>query len=251
MELAREALVLDPRDPLDVRGPLVDERLELAAADEPKRQLGERACGREHRLETVQRDQLADEQHGERLRRRPAGAEDPLLRADEGNLDLLARQPAELGQVVGVRARVGDHEIGPSERMPVDARKRTCGDRAGLEAPAVGDEGVRERDERVEDHRTSMRGASGRGQIEVAGVADDQRVEVGRRPPKQLQLGEPEPNRGAGTGAPVVPAPLPDRHVPLLDVHPRAPQAGDHLRVARVVPLVGPEVEDAHALPGG
>ena len=63
--------------------------------------------------------------------------------------------------------------------------------RSRAEAPAVGDEGVRERDERVEDHRTPTRGTPGRGQVEVAGVADDQRVEVSGRPAEEAQLGEP------------------------------------------------------------
>ena len=41
--------------------------------------------------------------------------------------------------------------------------------------------------------------------------------------------------------------PLPDPHVALVDLDARPPKARDHLRVARVVALVRPEVENSHA----
>ena len=66
-ELAGEALVVDPRDPLDVGGAIREQRLELARADDPKGDVRSEPRRREDRLEPVQRDQLSDEQAGERL----------------------------------------------------------------------------------------------------------------------------------------------------------------------------------------
>jgi hypothetical protein len=221
VELIRELFVVDPGDPVHVRRTLAHERLELAAADEAEAQLGSRAGSGQHGLDTVERDELADEQDRERLGGRPAGLEDALLGADEGDLDPLAREPCELGQMVGARLRVRHDEIGRPKCAAVDRREHPCPSRAGTEATAVGDERVGERDEWVEDHRSPPRRASGREQVEVPGVADEDRIEVGRGPAQQLELGETEPRRGFGSRAPVVAASLPDRDVPLADLDPR------------------------------
>ena len=97
---------------LDVRGSLAEQALELAAADDAEAKLGRGAGRGEDRLEAVQRDQLADEERSERLLGRPAGPEEPLLRADEADLDALGREAGELGEMVGVGTRVGDDEVG-------------------------------------------------------------------------------------------------------------------------------------------
>src|SRR6266545_1613796 len=97
MQLVGQPLVLDPRHPLDVGRAPLEQRLELAAADDAERELGRESRRLEHGLEPVQRNQLADEDRGERRLHLPAGTEDALLRADEAHLDApraeLAKEP--------------------------------------------------------------------------------------------------------------------------------------------------------------
>src|SRR5262249_31358299 len=73
VELVRNALVVDPPDPLDIWWEVLESVLELAAADEAEWYLGGRAGRGDYRLDSVERDQLADEQARERLARGPAG----------------------------------------------------------------------------------------------------------------------------------------------------------------------------------
>ena len=119
-----------------------------------------------------------------------------------------------------------------------------AGKRAGPEARAVGDERVRERDERVEEHGRAASRALRRGQVEVAGVADDHGVVALARPTEQAKLRAREPQRRRRARAPRVARSLPHGLVPLDDLDACAAQARDHLRVARVVALVRSEVED-------
>ena len=170
MELIREPFVLDPRDPVR------RSRAESCTRDSswplptsPELQLGRRARGGEDGLDAVQRDQLADEQDHERLGGRPAGPEDPLLGPDVcGPRRARARDlPARPG---GRRSRVCPRRrdrprAARADRRAASARAAT---RAGAEAAAVGDEGVGERDERVEDHRSPSCGALGGRQVEMS-----------------------------------------------------------------------------------
>ena len=73
LDLLRQPLVVDPLDPLDVLRPVEQQRIELSAADDPERNLRREPCSREDCLEPVQRDQLADEERVEGLRRLPPG----------------------------------------------------------------------------------------------------------------------------------------------------------------------------------
>ena len=135
-----------------------------------------------------------------------------------------------------------------AQRMPVEARERARRRATRTEAPAVGDERVRERDERVEDDRPPARGAASRRKVEVPRVADDRRRRSrlrGRRSSRTSASGEPRGRTGAGAPVLTPPSQTP-RAAPHLD--PGAAQARDHLRVSRVVTLVGAEVEDAHAI---
>ena len=194
----------------------------------------------------MERDQLAHEQRLERRLGFPARAEDALLGADEADREPVAGELCTLGEELGVGRRVGDHAIGCAKRAPVDRRERTPGERTGREAPPVVDEGVEERDERVEDDRPAA-GRIPRGcQVEVPRVADDERVELMYRPPEQAHLGEREPGRRHGACAPFVGASFPDRDMPLEHADAGAAKSRDHLRVAGIVALVRAEVEDAH-----
>src|SRR5204862_35827 len=89
-------------------------------------------------------------------------------------------------------------------------------------------------------------GAPGGGQVEVAGVADEHDVELGVGLPQEAQLGHGQARGRADACLPALAPPLPDALVPLDDVDSGAAQAGDHLRVPRVVAVVRAEVEDSH-----
>ena len=153
--------------------------------------------------------------------------------------------------MLGVCARVGHDQVGAAQGTPVDRRERARRQRAVPETAAICDEGVRERNQGIEDNGSPAGCAAGGGKVEVTGIADEDGVELLARPPQQPQLGESEPGGGYRPGAPVLPAVLPDAHVALDHLDPGPPQRGDHLGVAWVVALVGAEVEDAHhAAPG-
>ena len=68
------------------------------------------------------------------------------------------------------------------------------------------------------------------------------------RASQQLQLGGGESSCRTQSGVPLVAA-VPDVRVVLGHLDPGPPQARDHLRVPRVVTLVGAEVEGAHQAP--
>ena len=53
LDLRRQPLVVHPLDPLDVRRPVEQKRVELAAADDPERDLRREPCSRQDRLEPV------------------------------------------------------------------------------------------------------------------------------------------------------------------------------------------------------
>ena len=90
----RAALVLDPAGPTPRWRPPGEQRFELAAADDAEPQPRGQPRRGEDRFHAVKRDQLAHEESGERLLRRPARTEDPLLGADEGDLDASGRRSA-------------------------------------------------------------------------------------------------------------------------------------------------------------
>src|SRR4029079_8670338 len=163
-----------------------EDRVELPAPDDLEVDLRREPCRGEDRVDALERDQLADEERDEALGRSPAGTEEPLLGTDEADRDLV--EACELREEARVCRGVGDHDIGGTEGPAVDRLERARGERARTKASAVADERVGERDERVEDHRASPCSASRRGKVEVAGVPDDQRVEVGPPPQQELDL---------------------------------------------------------------
>ena len=222
MELVRQPLVVDPGDPLDVRRRTGEEPLELAAADDPEAELGGKpGCG-EDRLQSVQRDQLADEEAGEGLGPLPAGPEEALLGSDEADLD---PPRAQLAEERRMRLGVDDDEIGGAKCVAVESGERPGRQASAAKPPAVADERVGERDERVEDDRPAPCCMLGRGQVEVTGVADEHHVEglLGR--PSQPGLGRSEPKGDPRARPPLVLAPVPDRLVPLAHFDPRPAQA--------------------------
>ena len=77
----------------------------------------------------MQRDQLADEEARERLVRCPARPEQPLLRADEADGEVVTTR--QLLEEACVRVGVGDDEVGGAKRMAVDTLQCTCRQRAG------------------------------------------------------------------------------------------------------------------------
>ena len=122
LDLLGQVLVLDPLDPLDVGRALGEQPVELAAADDAERDLGREPRRGEDRLDAVERDQLADEERVEVLRRLPPGPEEALLGADEAD-----RQP------FGGRARPARRDAVRSARC-----RRRRGRRAGARAGRPG-----------------------------------------------------------------------------------------------------------------
>src|SRR5438876_1777854 len=243
MQLAPQLLVGDPRHPLDVGRPVGEQRLELAAPDDPERDLGREPRGGEDRLHAVERDELADEEAGPGLGRAPSRPEEPVLGADEADLDPRRREAGERGEEVRVRLRVGDDQVGRAERGAVEGEERARRDGAGPEPPPVLDERLVERDERVEDDGPPTRRAPRDGHVRLARVADEDDVDVGGHPPREPELGQPDPRHGSRARRPV-PLPRPHRYVPLDDLDSRTPERRDDLRVARIVPLVRAEMQD-------
>src|SRR5205823_12433645 len=82
VELAREALVVDPREVLDIRRRPPKQRAELTGADDLEAHVRREAGGLEDSREPEQRDQLAHEECLEGLLGFPARCEDALLGAD-------------------------------------------------------------------------------------------------------------------------------------------------------------------------
>ena len=130
---------------------------------------------------------------------------------------------------------------GPAVDDPEDARsEQPC-----PEPAPIADERVVERDQRVEDERPLPGHAPRVRHVEVPWIADEDDVERVVVREAQPQLGEEESERHRPADGPVVAPRLEDGLVVLGHLDPRAAQGRDHLRVPRVVPLVGPEVENA------
>ena len=164
-----QLLVVDPRDVGDVRRPGLEQGRLLAVPDDADLDLGRELGGREDRLEPVERDQLADEEGVERLRRMPAGPEEGLVGADEGDRDALVGEPEHAAEERGVRLRVRDHEVGGAEGGLVDGAHDAGGGRPRPEPPPVADERVVQRDEWVEDDRPPPGDAAGGGMSKCPG----------------------------------------------------------------------------------
>ena len=117
------------------------------------------------------------------------------------------------------------------------AASARAGERAGAEAPAVGDERVRERDERVEDDRPPARRAPCGRQVEVPRIADDHGVERRRASPSRSSRGSAQRQRARrrrGPHRPVVRAPSQTGTCCSRTSTPARAQARDHLGVARI-----------------
>ena len=145
--------------------------------------------------------------------------EHPLLGADETDLD--PARPEQLEEP-GVGGGVGHDEIRCSKRAPVDRAERSRGEPARTESPAVLDQRVPERDERVEDNRAAV-GCSPRGaEVEMPRVADDHRIERLTRWTPQPHLRRSEPQSRARSRRELVLPAFPDRDVPFghLDAGP-------------------------------
>ena len=95
---------------------------------------------RQDRLDTLQRDQLADEEGREAFRTAPGRLEEPLLGPDAADRHLV--EPGELREVAPVCLRVGNDDVRTPERTAVDGLERSRGERARTKPPAIRDERV-------------------------------------------------------------------------------------------------------------
>ena len=143
----------------------------------------------------MERDQLADEENAERLVGAPAGMEEAVFRADEADAHARSRNLAELGKEVRVRLRVGDDQVRQPQRPAVDGMQDPRREQSLAEALAIGDERLVERDERVEEERLLAGDAARARNVEVARIADDDRVERVARP--RTAAAAPPPRAGA------------------------------------------------------
>ena len=76
------------------------------------------------RLDALQRDQLADEERDETVRRGPVRSEEPVLGADEADGHFI--EPCEPGEEVRIRRRVCDDDVGGAKRPAVDGLESAC-----------------------------------------------------------------------------------------------------------------------------
>jgi len=127
---------------LDVRRPSREQAFELAAADQTEIDLRSLPRRLEDRLHPLQRDQLADEERDEAVRRRPARLEEPVLRADEGNGHV--GEPCETGEEPRVRCGIRDDNVGGAKCAAVDGFEDARCKRARAEPPSVADQRVSE-----------------------------------------------------------------------------------------------------------
>ena len=155
----------------------------------------------EDRLEAVERDQLADEERVKRRLGLPPGRRraGPRRRRSRPR-PRSAREAELLAEERGVRLGVGDDDIGAAKRSPVDEVDDAGAGRAAPEAAAVVDERVEEGHERIEDDGPPARDALGGRQVEVPGIADDQRVRVALGRPAS-GAGSARPRRRAASAA--------------------------------------------------
>ncbi len=199
----------------------MEEPVELARPGDPEGDVGHQAGRGEDDLDSVQWDELPDEECVEGTRGRGAGCEEPVVGADEADGHPVGSQPEPLGKERGLRLRIGNDEVGGAECVAVDRGERRRGAAAVAEPPAVGDEGVVQGDERVEDHRPTACDAAGGEEVEVARVSDEHRVGVapvragararrgqGALPARPRATSSPAPARRRGS-PPRRPPPLP------------------------------------------
>ena len=230
-----------------------EQRVELAAADDAERRSPARAGPRRGSSRAPCSGISLPTKSAWNVRRRlPARHEEPLLGADEADGDALARQPAERREGArvlrrcrrrrGRRARSASRSSSrgaaraggePGAKRPRSSTSVSWSDTSGLKTTGR--------------PRAASRAA---GRSRWPGIADDRR--------RRSRRGSPAPARSRACAAasargrrrperPLVPPALPDADVALDHVDAGPPQAGDHLRVPRVVALVRPEVEDAQA----
>ena len=109
------------------------ERLELPAPDDAERDLGCERGGGEDRVEAVERDQLADEEHVKRRLRLPAGEEEAVLGSDEADLDALGGKAELLAEerARAPRCRRRRHRHGETPSGRRGGRRRRPVTRAG------------------------------------------------------------------------------------------------------------------------
>ena len=174
-----EAARTRSREPIRRCRPLVEHAAELARADDPERNVGKQAGRPEDRLEPVQRDQLADEEHLEHLPEAASpGLKTLILRAYEADLDPRARQLERLGEEARVLLRVRHDEICAPERDPVDSPQHPGGAASPARSRPRSPTSVSQSE--TSGLKTSGRptGDATRGRhVEVPGVADDHDVE--------------------------------------------------------------------------
>jgi len=147
--------------------------------------------------------------------------------------------------VAMLRCFFGNHEVGDAQGPAVDDPEDARREQALPEPAAIADERVMERDQRVEDERPPAGYASRMRHVEVPRIADEDDVERVVVREAEPELGDEEAKRHRPADGPVVAPGLEDGLVVLDHIDPCAAEGRDHLRVAWVVPLVGPEVEDA------
>ena len=187
----------------------------------------------------MQRDQLADEEAGERLLRLPAGREDALLGADEADGDPLGARPASaakrsacacVSQTTRSAARNARRSTSRAPARPASPRRKRP--RSSTSVSASETSGLKT----TGAPRAARRAAGGRS---ARGSRRSPRRSAPRGGAQEPRLGAREPRRAAPAPARQLVLAAPPRPARAArDLDPGAPQARDHLRVARIRPLV-------------
>ena len=173
-QLARELLVVDPMHPLDVLGSIVQQMLELPAADDPERDLGREAGRLGSSPARVAGSACRRTGLGREGVRAPTWVEEPVL-APTKQTSTFARGISPTSAGKSPLALVPRRRGRPSQTaLSTAASARAVNERDEYRPRSL--TMVSCRDERIEDERPATRRPTSPRHVEVAGVPDQHDV---------------------------------------------------------------------------
>ncbi|MDQ3671192.1 MAG: hypothetical protein M3364_01960 [Actinomycetota bacterium] len=220
--------------------------VELTVADDAELNLRAKSGRGEDRLEAMQGDELAHEQHVEPGFFTITRSEESVFSTDVANGNAFGEQPEPFNEVPRMGCGIRDHEVCAAEGRTVDQSHRRCKHGASSHELAIADHGVLERHEWVEHDWPIARDSLRRKHVEVSGIADDQDVRVQDGTECEPRFSADRPDERTHLRGKLVALRFPERNVSLEHLDTRSAQACHHLGVARIFALVRTEVENLH-----